>query len=197
MVAKPRDPTWRRSSKYPSRRRPRPGSYRLTPKRCPTRAGRLAAVRPVRPPAPAPPGTPTPIRGRRRSPITPRQAFLLEATSKGVSGGVKAVARTRRLVLATEFLGRDTRGQGQGQCAHYQCERSSATPPLASVSLNARYELGTPQGSEERQRARRAACREVSSHKALAALGRRRSIEPSCLRVRMVVGRNMGSHTPR
>src|SRR5262249_22154391 len=34
-------------------------------------------------PRPPPPGPPTPIRGRRRSPITPRQTFLLETTSKG------------------------------------------------------------------------------------------------------------------
>src|SRR5215469_15514170 len=63
-------------------------------------------LRPIRPPCPAP-VAPTPIRSRRRSPITPRQAFLLETTSEGVSAGVEAVLHTRRLVVTAEFLGGD------------------------------------------------------------------------------------------
>ena len=52
---------------------------------CDRAPGESRPLRPVRPPGPAPPGTPTPIRRWRRSPITPRQTFLLETTSKGVS----------------------------------------------------------------------------------------------------------------
>src|SRR5215472_3400630 len=97
--------------------------YRATPKSCPTRAGRLkAALRPVRPPAPAPPGAPTPIRRRRRRIVRPRQTFLLETISKGVSAGVKTVPGARRLVLAAEFLGGDAGGEAEGQCDDHPCE---------------------------------------------------------------------------
>jgi hypothetical protein len=91
-------------------------------------------LRPIRPPAGAPPKPPTPIRSWRRSPVTACQALLLETTSKGVSAGVKAVDRTRCLVFAAKFLGGDTGGQGQGsaQTTHLN---SSLRRPSRNRSL--------------------------------------------------------------
>jgi len=52
---------------------------------------------------------------RRCSPVTPRQALLLETTSEGVSAGVKAIFTARRLALAAEFLLGNTGDQGHSQ----------------------------------------------------------------------------------
>jgi hypothetical protein len=102
--------------------------------------GQNLSSRPVRPPACAPPVTPTPIRGWRRCPVTPRQAFLLKTTGKGVGAGVKAVTGACRLVLTPELLGGNTGGQGQGQghSANHPCElqpsrRHPRGPPWARL----------------------------------------------------------------
>jgi hypothetical protein len=99
---------------------------------------------PARPPRVTP--APTPIR-RRGSPITASQAFVLETTSKRVSAGVEAVARAPGLVLATEFLGGHTGGQGQSQghgakqpCELHPSPSHSPGSPLVRL-LSHRYAL--------------------------------------------------------
>jgi hypothetical protein len=104
--------------------------------------GQNLSSRPIRSPAPAPPRTPTPIRTRRRCPVTPRQAFLLETTSKGVSAGVKAIADACGLILATEFFRGNARGQGQS--ANRPCQPRDALCHEGPLSWSIRAH-GRPQ----------------------------------------------------
>jgi hypothetical protein len=73
--------------------------------------GQSLLLGPVRSPGSAP-IPPAPIR-RIRSQSPPRQAFLLETTSKRIGTSVKTLAHARRLILAADFFRRDTGGQNQ------------------------------------------------------------------------------------
>src|SRR5215469_8926055 len=65
-------------------------------------------------------------------------------TSKGVSVGVKAIPRTRRLVLAAEFLGGDTGGQGQGRCDDHPMRTPTAASPSGGLVWSVHSIIGMP-----------------------------------------------------
>jgi hypothetical protein len=56
---------------------------------------------------------------RRRRKIAARKALLLEASRKTIRSGMKAVPGARRLILTTQFLGRDASGH-EGEHANRQ-----------------------------------------------------------------------------
>ena len=103
-----------------------------------------ASTVPISRPPITPTPTPPPLRRRRCSPVTPRQALLLETTSEGVSAGVKAISTARRLALAAEFLPGNTGDQGHSQ--NHPCEPHLRFDHLGSsgewsVCLSSRYAL--------------------------------------------------------